>query len=94
MKKLLILAIVLALAVYLYFYPELLFKAREAGKKIPASVGLTPESTTLYKWRDVDGNWQVSDQPPPDGIEYETHEYPHDLNVLPSPETLENERRK
>jgi len=41
-------------------------------------------STTLYKWLDKKGQWQVSDTPPPDGIKFETLNYNKDTNVIPS----------
>ena len=43
-----------------------------------------PKTTTVYKWRDAAGNWQISDQPPGNGTEYETLEYHRDANVMPA----------
>ncbi len=40
-------------------------------------------ATTLYKWQDKQGRWHVGDTPP-EGLPYETVEYRHDVNVLPS----------
>lgn len=40
-------------------------------------------STPLYQWQDADGNWQVTDRPPPDGIPYEVRQYALDANLLP-----------
>lgn len=42
-----------------------------------------PGTTRLYKWRDERGQWQVSDRPPPPGIDYERLDYRSDTNVLP-----------
>ncbi len=40
-------------------------------------------NTTLYRWQDAQGRWQLSDHPPP-GRPYETVRYPHDVNVIPA----------
>jgi len=37
----------------------------------------------VYKWRDADGAWRITDEPPPRGVEYERLEYRSDTNVLP-----------
>lgn len=39
--------------------------------------------TTVYKWRDDQGNWQITDTPPPGDIDYETLTYYSDTNVMP-----------
>jgi len=82
MKTLLLWLIVIALgaAVVLYFNPGLVDRLR----------GLVPgqdSATTVYKWRDEQGVWHVTDEPPPPGTEYETQEYLPDTNVLPAPST-------
>ena len=40
---------------------------------------------TLYRWRTPEGQWQISDTPPPEGARYETVSLRHDTNVLPAP---------
>lgn len=50
-------------------------------------------TTTLYKWRDAQGQWQVSDQPPPAGIKYETLNYHKDTNVIPSEQFMKKPAR-
>ena len=52
---------------------------------LPTLAGEKP-ATTLYKWQDTQGRWQVSDQPPKDRP-YETLHYRHDANVVPSANT-------
>ncbi len=42
-----------------------------------------PVVTTVYKWQDAQGNWHITDQPPPAGTTYETLEYSSDSNVMP-----------
>lgn len=42
-----------------------------------------PANSTLYKWKDAQGNWNVTDQPP-QGRTYEAVQIDPDTNVLPS----------
>ena len=44
----------------------------------------------LYRWKDPDGEWVISDQLPPAGIEYEQLKYRSDANVTPSVKTDED----
>jgi len=70
--------------VYFYLYPESL---PEWATK--TSIGRDLQTTTVYKWQDdASGAWQVSDQPPPVGTEYQVGKYTHDANVLPFPPML------
>ncbi len=82
MRKIVLILVVLlgAALVYYYFNPGL-------GQHLPDFVRnnlpITAE-TTAYKWRDSDGNWQISEQPPAKAIPFETITVPHDTNVMPS----------
>ena len=49
--------------------------------------------TTIYKWRDAQGNWQITDRPPPEGAPYEILKYRSDANILPSPRELEEKNK-
>lgn len=83
MKKILFIlaAILTAVAWYVYQDPQLSRKIeKEAKQLIPA----TPQTTTVYKWQDKAGHWQITDYPPPAGISYETLKYQSDTNVMPS----------
>lgn len=40
-------------------------------------------SKPVYQWRNDQGEWQITDRPPPDGVRYETKRYSLDTNVLP-----------
>ena len=51
-------------------------------------VGQKLQTTQVYKWQDSDGAWNVSDQPPPDGVDFEVQAYSRDENVLPLPPSL------
>jgi hypothetical protein len=45
----------------------------------------TTKVTRVFKWRDADGRWHVSDQRPGEGITYQTLQYRHDANIVPPP---------
>ena len=63
---------------YFYLYPESL---PEWATR--TTVGRDLQTTTVYKWRDANGAWQVSDEPPPAGIDYQVEKYTRDTNILP-----------
>jgi hypothetical protein len=80
LKFLLIILLILAAAgSYLYLHPEL-WRPWVQGTPLEP---LTAE-TRLYKWLDTNGQWQVSDTPPPPGIKYEVLQYRSDVNVIPA----------
>jgi hypothetical protein len=83
MKKLvLILAAVLtAIVWYVYHDPRL---SGEVEKEIKQLIPSKQKTTTVYKWRDTSGNWQITDHPPPAGTRFETLEYQSNTNVMPS----------
>jgi len=92
MRLLLLLIVLLLIAgLVLYLKPEY----RERIQDLSSDIGLsriTPKKTTrLYKWRDASGNWQITDQLPPQGIDYEKLEYREDVNVLPRPPGLQQQ---
>ena len=49
----------------------------------------TESKSVVYKWQDKEGNWHVTDKPPPSGVTYQEQEYLHDVNVLPALEKKE-----
>ena len=79
MKKfvLFIFLILIALALLAYFDPEFRSFIKEF-------TGSTQSASKVYKWKDKDGNWQITDAPPPGSIEYTEQEYLHDANVMPA----------
>ena len=83
MKKILFVlaAILTAVVWYVYHDPKL---SREVEKEVKQLIPAQQQATTVYKWRDKAGNWQITDHPPPSGINYETLEYQHDTNIMPS----------
>lgn len=79
MRIFIILLVLLALAGgYFYFYPD---TWRDLTKGTPLEP--PPTITTLYKWKNTDGFWEITDKPPEDGIPYELLEYSSDRNVMP-----------
>lgn len=81
-----LLVLVVAAGAYLYFETDV-FDPMLGGTPLERR----PAATHLYKWRDAQGEWHVSDEPPPAGTPYETLEYREDVNVLPRPESLREE---
>lgn len=69
-------------AVYLWYFDR--ERASLWLEKAPLVPGASV--TTAYKWRDANGSWQITDQPPAGGIPYETIRVRSDVNILPAPE--------
>jgi len=83
MKKFLFIlaAILTAVVWYVYHDPQL---SREVTKEVNQLIPNQQQTTTVYKWRDKTGRWQITDHPPPAGTSYETLEYQSDTNLMPS----------
>lgn len=83
MKKGLLFLAVLLLAGGTFIYQNPDYRAwfeRQSNQILPDTV----THNKAYRWRDRSGQWQLSDKPPSDGIEYETVEYHKDTNIIPS----------
>ena len=81
MKRFLVALLLLcaAAAVVWRFFPELAWPLVEhTPLKKPLSA-----STPVYQWQDERGNWQVTGEPPPDGVPYEEKQYSLDANIMP-----------
>ena len=61
-------------------------------EKLSSEVGITKKTAHLYKWQNGKGEWQYTDELPPEGIEYEKLELREDENVLPLPPKLGGEQ--
>jgi hypothetical protein len=83
--------LLLLVFVYIYFYPDYRQRIGEQLRELSADAGITKKTTYVYKWRNAKGEWQLTDQPPPAGVEYERLDYREDLNVLPLPPQLGGE---
>ena len=79
MKILVLVILLLAAGGYIYLHPEVMRPLLQGTVLEPP-----PAETTLYKWRDTNGQWQVSDDPPGGGVKYEILHYRSDVNVLPA----------
>lgn len=75
----LLIALLLLGAAYQYLFPD---TARQLSNRLPE---FATNSDRLYKWRNSAGEWQITDTPPPEGIDYQRLEYRGDENVLPVP---------
>jgi len=100
MKILVLLILILAVAAgYIYLHPEAVQPWLQ-GTPLEQLLRGTPlerppAETTLYKWRDATGQWQVSDKPPGGGVKYEVLRYRSDVNVVPAITTeKKKEKRK
>lgn len=69
-----------AVAVW-HFQPALLRNALRGTPLTPP-----PTVTHAYKWRDAQGNWHISDRPPPAGTPYQSIEVRSDENIVPPPQ--------
>ena len=84
---LLVALLALALA-WIWFFPDHRKLVGEQLEELSTDAGITKKTTRVYKWRNTDGEWQLTDHPPPAGVEYEHLDYHEDLNVLPIPPQL------
>ena len=80
----LLIALLLLISAYIWFNPDY----KEQLQELSAGAGITKKTVRVYKWRNADGEWQITDHLPPAGVEYERLEYREDVNVLPVPPQL------
>jgi hypothetical protein len=85
---LILLAMGVAAGVYLYTHPE---DWKRVRRELPF-VG-SDDVTRAYKWRDAQGRWQVTDEPPAGAQVFEVLEFSDDVNVLPLPPKLDEPAR-
>ena len=77
-------ALLLAVLAWMHFNPDY----KEQIEQLSSDAGMTKKTVRVYKWRNTRGEWQITDQVPPEGIEYQRLEYREDENVLPLPPQL------
>lgn len=80
-KYLILLGVIGAAAFYIYQDQSL--QAKLMGKVHQVAPELN--QTTLYKWKNDKGLWQITDQPPAKGIVFTTITTDDQINVMPSP---------
>ena len=80
-KYVLLITVVTLIAAYIYqddvIRTKLLGKVHQVVPEINKS--------TLYKWQNSKGEWQVTDRPPKKGIAFTTITAQDQINVMPSP---------
>ena len=72
--------VLIGIAIALYLKPEL----RDELNVLQKRELLPADATTLYKWQDNNGQWQLSDSPPSDGTPFTSVVVEHNTNVIPS----------
>lgn len=81
LKYFILLAIIATASLYIYqdevLQKKLLGKVHQVAPEINQS--------TLYKWQNSKGEWQVTDKPPAKGIQYTTVSTGDQVNVLSNP---------
>ena len=64
-----------------YFHPPFqTYLTQLLGPILPTQI----THDKLYRWQDAQGQWQLSDKPPADGIQYEIGDYHKQTNVIPT----------
>ena len=80
-KYLVLICIIGSITFYIYsneaLYAKFLGKAHQIAPELNKS--------TLYKWQNKQGEWQITDSPPQNGITFSTITSQDQINVLPSP---------
>ena len=80
-KYLVLICIIGSITFYIYsndgLYAKFLGKAHQMVPEI--------NNSTLYKWQNKLGEWQITDSPPIKGITFSTITTQDQINVLPSP---------
>ena len=66
----------------LYIYQDETLQNKLLGKVHQVAPELN--NSTLYKWQNNKGEWQVSDKPPQKGITFTTISSQDQVNVMPS----------
>ena len=67
----------------LYIYQDEALQSKLLGKVHQVAPELN--KSTLYKWKNNKGEWQVTDEPPSKGITYTIITSQDQVNVMPSP---------
>lgn len=67
----------------LYIYQDQILQNKLMGKLHQVAPELN--QSTLYKWRNNKGEWQVTDKPPSKGTPFATISSQDQINIMPSP---------
>ena len=82
MLKYLVLLTFIAVAAF-YIYQDKGLQQKLIGKVHQVAPELN--RSTLYKWQNNKGEWQITDKPPAKGIAFTTISSQDQINVMPSP---------
>lgn len=88
--KLKYLILVSAIAVASYY----IFQDKNLSSKLMGKIHqVAPElnQSTLYKWQNAKGEWQITDKPPAKGIAFTSINSQDQINVMPSPSPKKKE---
>jgi len=70
-----------------YWLPSVQGLMKSVGRHVPETIrpGWIDNTETVYKWKDAQGKWHVSNEPPKGVSNYEAERVSLDDNVLPPP---------
>ena len=68
----------------LYIYQDEALQSKLLGKVHQVAPELN--KSTLYKWKNNKGEWQITDKPPNKGVTFTIITSQDQVNVMPSPE--------
>ena len=74
--------LVVVVTTALYIHQDETLQKKLLGKVHQVAPELN--NSTLYKWQNNKGEWQISDKPPHKGISYTTISSQDQVNVMPS----------
>lgn len=66
-----------------YIYQDKNLRSKLIGKVHQVAPELN--KSTLYKWKNSKGEWQITDKPPVNGIKFTTITSQDQINIMPSP---------
>ncbi len=76
--------VAVAAGVYTVYRHPTVVSSLVEGTPLESTIRETLGTTRVYKWRDANGAVHITDEPPPEGTEFEKLEYQNDANVVPS----------
>lgn len=70
-----------------HWLPSLRGTIESAGEYVPEAVrpGWVDNTERIYKWKDAEGKWHVSNEPPKGVTDYQTERVAVDENIVPAP---------
>ena len=77
-----ILFVIIAVVAF-FFYEDDALREKLIGKVHQVAPELN--NSTLYKWKNNKGEWQITDKPPQKGITFTTITSQDQINIMPSP---------